>query len=203
MENTSFFYLTNQSNPIEIRDEINTKNYDFLVIPSENLQLDFHVHLQHGQTKKLNIGIYNHQHFQIQCRVFITYADQFNTCEVQVIALGADQSQTNVTVDAIVQNDNNKIHQSIKGFLLSDQAKISGLPLLNIETNEIVATHGLAIGSLNKEQMFYLMTKGFSFDQVKQILLLSQFQTLLVSCSDQDKEFYLDQINQLWSKNSE
>ncbi len=203
MEIANFNYLTQGEYHLVLEDDVEESQTNFLIIPEANVDFNLKIHLRKQQMKRVQIGIYNHHHFVINCHVTVDYQDQGNDCQVEVVCLGADHSKTEIHVKGNIRTDNNKIVQSIKGFLLSEQAKIVGLPLLDIHTNQVIANHGLAIGSLNKEQMFYLMTKGFSATQVKQILLLSQFQTILAVCSEDEQKFYLDQINYLWSQNHE
>lgn len=198
MEVTNFNFVSQQTNEIIIENNQHQTN-NFLIIPDEDIDFNLNVILKRCETKRIQIGIYNYHKHKIKCRVNVQFLDQYNECDVNVIALGADQSNTQIEVEATVVSENNKIIQNIKGFLFSSQAFISGLPLLNIETNQIIASHGLAIGSLNKEQIFYLMSKGFDKNQVKKILLLSQFENLLSYCNDNEKQRYLEKINNLWS----
>lgn len=198
MEVTNFNFVSQQTNEIIIENNQHQTN-NFLIIPDEDIDFNLSVILKRCETKHIQIGIYNYHKHKIKCHINVQFLDQYNECDVNVIALGADQSNTQIEVKATVVSENNKIIQNIKGFLFSSQAFISGLPLLNIETNQIIASHGLAIGSLNKEQIFYLMSKGFDKNQVKKILLLSQFENLLSYCNDNEKQRYLEKINNLWS----
>ena len=51
-------------------------------------------------------------------------------------------------------------HLEHEGLLLSEHARISALPELNVETNDVKATHSSAIHLILSDQLFYLQTRG-------------------------------------------
>lgn len=62
-------------------------------------------------------------------------------------------------------------YQSSNTILLSDDAVIFANPHLEIETNELKASHGATTGSLNEEELFYLQQRGMSREKSTNILL--------------------------------
>lgn len=59
----------------------------------------------------------------------------------------------------------------IKNLLLDDSSTIISQPNLWIQTDEVKATHGLANFGLENEQSFFLKTRGFSDNQIENILV--------------------------------
>jgi len=75
----------------------------------------------------------------------------------------------NIYVQPTAQKTN--AFQSNKNILLSDEATIHTKPNLEIRANDVKCSHGATVGQLDKEQLFYLCTKGLDENSAKQILL--------------------------------
>ncbi|MGH9910702.1 MAG: SufB/SufD family protein, partial [Nitrososphaerales archaeon] len=56
-------------------------------------------------------------------------------------------------------------------ILLDKGAKSDAIPGLEIETNEVKATHSASVAQMDEEQMFYLMSRGFSKDSARRIII--------------------------------
>ena len=50
--------------------------------------------------------------------------------------------------------------QSGRGLLLSDRARIDAKPELEIEADDVKCAHGVAIGQIDQDQLFYLKSRG-------------------------------------------
>ena len=68
--------------------------------------------------------------------------------------------------------------QEIKGFLFSNNAKITAIPSLIIDTNKINAAHSVNIGYVNKDFIFYLETKGFNYKQAINTIIENEISIL-------------------------
>ena len=66
-------------------------------------------------------------------------------------------------------------YQQHKGLLLSPDALISCVPELNIYAEDVICTHGSAIGALDKLALFYMCSRGLSEQEAKKMLLLGFF----------------------------
>ncbi len=51
-------------------------------------------------------------------------------------------------------------YQANRNLLLSEGATADSVPMLEIETNDVRCTHGVAVGPIDEEQAFYLMSRG-------------------------------------------
>ncbi|MBU1118290.1 SufD family Fe-S cluster assembly protein [Patescibacteria group bacterium] len=58
--------------------------------------------------------------------------------------------------------------------LMSKKCSVESKPFLEIDTHDVTCTHAVTTGTLNKEQVRYLMTRGISKKKA-QILMLSGF----------------------------
>ncbi len=62
-------------------------------------------------------------------------------------------------------------YQLNNNLLLSDTATANSKPGLEIFADDVKASHGATVGELDKEQLFYLRTRGFTEAQAKNMLI--------------------------------
>jgi Fe-S cluster assembly protein SufB/Fe-S cluster assembly protein SufD len=65
---------------------------------------------------------------------------------------------------------------SYHALLLSRDAMADAIPTLEIDTNDVKATHSAAVEQLDQEQLFYLMSKGLDEDTARQLVVLAFFE---------------------------
>ena len=61
-------------------------------------------------------------------------------------------------------------YQSNRNLVGSETAKMHSKPQLEIYNDDVKCSHGTAIGQLDKNQLFYMMTRGISEDQARLML---------------------------------
>ena len=63
-------------------------------------------------------------------------------------------------------------HQENRNLLLSDEAKAESIPELEILTNDVVrCNHGVTVGQIDKDQIFYLMSRGLLQKDAEQVIV--------------------------------
>ena len=72
-------------------------------------------------------------------------------------------------------------------LLLGEHAHIDAVPILEIENNEVQCSHGVTIGSISDEQLFYLQARGIFIEDAKKMLLLGFFDRMLISMGELGK----------------
>jgi len=70
-------------------------------------------------------------------------------------------------------------HQQNRNLLLSDDATVNTKPHLEIDTDDLVASHGATVGALDQEQLFYLRSRGLEETQARAALTYAFVQELL------------------------
>jgi hypothetical protein len=58
-----------------------------------------------------------------------------------------------------------------RNILLDESAKVTSLPVLKIETDDTQCSHKVATGTLCKDQLFYLQSRGYSLCEAKKALI--------------------------------
>lgn len=71
---------------------------------------------------------------------------------------------------------NSRGYLSYHALLLSRDAMADAIPTLEIDTNDVKATHSAAVEQLDESQLFYLMSKGLDEDSAKQLMVLAFFE---------------------------
>jgi len=84
-----------------------------------------------------------------------------------------DNSKAVFEAKSIVNENANfsKVLQNSNTILLSDDATIFAKPHLEISIDELEASHGATVGSLNKEQLLYLCSRGIEESKAYDMLL--------------------------------
>ena len=62
-------------------------------------------------------------------------------------------------------------YQLSKAILLSDNSEFNAKPELEIYADDVKCSHGSASGSLNKESIFYIMSRGLNYKEAKELLI--------------------------------
>ncbi len=75
---------------------------------------------------------------------------------------------------------NSNVSQKSRCLLLSDKARAHGMPKLIVKTNELVCYHGFSTSRIDKEQMYYLESRGIDPQQSLKMSLQS-FATPVIS----------------------
>jgi len=73
----------------------------------------------------------------------------------------------------------NKIHIDIQGFNIGKSCSITGLPIFIINSCELNATHSLNICKINKNELFYLLSKGLKENEAISMIIWSKFASCL------------------------
>lgn len=82
-------------------------------------------------------------------------------------AKGVFQGKIHIAPDA-VKTEGYQLH---KALLLSDEAEVDVKPELEIFADDVKCSHGAASGELDKEQLFYLQSRGIGEDEAKTLLI--------------------------------
>lgn len=74
---------------------------------------------------------------------------------------------------------NSRAYLAEHGMILGKEARADAIPGLEIETNEVKATHSASVAQINDEELFYLMSRGLSEDAAKKMIIIGFFEPLV------------------------
>ncbi len=71
---------------------------------------------------------------------------------------------------------NSNAYLSQHAMLMSRESRSDAIPGLEIETNEVKATHSASVSQIDEEQIFYLESRGIPEDETKKMITLGFFE---------------------------
>ena len=107
--------------------------------------------------------------------IFINHLKKHTTSDFQNYAIAVDNAN-------MILNNNAKI---VQGLTLSSSAKIKAMPNLYIDEYDVIANHAASIGSISKEDLFYLMSRGLEERDAAKLIVLGFVQPLLDKIADE------------------
>jgi Fe-S cluster assembly protein SufD len=92
-----------------------------------------------------------------------------------------DQAKTIFSGLIVVEPDAQKTdaYQSNRNLMLSDEAEANSLPGLEIQANDVRCTHGATSARIDREQEFYLESRGIRAAQAQELLVFGFFEEVL------------------------
>lgn len=70
-------------------------------------------------------------------------------------------------------------YQANRNLVLSDHAKATSIPMLEIDNNEVRCTHGATVGPVDPQSMFYLQSRGIPAATAKRMIVQGFFGEVL------------------------
>jgi len=70
-------------------------------------------------------------------------------------------------------------HQENRNLLLSDDAVVNTKPHLEIDADDVKASHGATVGALDDAQLFYLRSRGIEESEARDMLIFAFVEALL------------------------
>lgn len=82
-------------------------------------------------------------------------------------------------------------------MLLSDTAKSKALPMLLCTEEDVEGNHSSAAGKIEKDMLFYIMCRGFSYKEAMKLIVKAKFNEILGNIKDEElKEEILNNIDE-------
>ena len=82
--------------------------------------------------------------------------------------------------------------QMSRALLLSKLAESNSKPELEIFADDVTCAHGATIGELDKDQFFYLLSRGISYDEARDMLIKAYLSEIL---NEVQNEFLYNQLD--------
>lgn len=70
-------------------------------------------------------------------------------------------------------------------LVLGDHTKNRSDPILEIEADDVKASHGATTGRVDKDQVYYLMSRGLTSQEAQNIIVEGFFESLIAQIADQ------------------
>lgn len=120
-------------------------------------------------------------------KVEIYHPVKRTTSLIENYAIAEDESKINLDNNGTIKQkaSGSDARQMSKGLTIGKNATIKAQPNLFIDEYDVTASHSAAIGSLNQEDMFYLMSRGINEAEASKMMTMSYIQPLLDCIKDE------------------
>ena len=88
---------------------------------------------------------------------------------------------------------NSKGYQKEDVLMLSPDAEANSIPQLEIENNDVKCSHAATATHLDKERLFYLMTRGMSEGTARKMVVRGFLEPFIMQCKNQQLIEYVQQ----------
>lgn len=112
------------------------------------------------------------------------------------------ESMSNIIAEGILNNNAYKQFKGIIDFiegskksegleienciLLDDSSISRSCPMLMCHEEDVEGSHGVSTGKIDKDILFYLLSRGFSLKEAKKLYILSKFNTIINGITDEN-----------------
>ena len=100
--------------------------------------------------------------------------------------------QGKIYVDSIAQKTDG--YQLSKAILLNDKTEFNAKPELEIYADDVKCSHGSASGSLNENSIFYLRSRGLSYQEAKNLLIKGFLLDVIEKITDEEIKSFIKDI---------
>lgn len=130
---------------------------------------------------KINNYLISTERQKIKHKAYIYHNIKQTNSSIQNYCIAKDESEiycdNNTTI--ISGAKGSAAYQKTKGMLVGNKSNIEVNPNLYIDEYDVMAGHGATIGSMSKEELFYLMSRGLSKERAEHLAVVSLVNPLL------------------------
>ena len=162
------------------------------------------IKLKTDSVVKLVISCFAKKKLQKNFQIKIDHLEDNASSSINAYVVAAEQANVKVKVvsDIKPKTTKNATAQEIKGVLLSNSSSIHGEPQLIIDDNNVKATHAMAIGSINPNQIFYLTSRGIDKATATQLILMGYFNAALnIIEKKKERNEWISKVKKLFKEN--
>ena len=88
-------------------------------------------------------------------------------------------------------------YQLSRALLLNDQTEFNAKPELEIYADDVKCSHGSTSGNIDEDFIFYLMSRGLSYEQSKQLLVNGFLHEVLEKITDEKIKIFIKKLTGL------
>ena len=119
------------------------------------------------------------QRYDYETNLIHNSPDSTGSAQARGVLKGESQSIFKGMIKIVNAAKNSKSYLAHHAMILERTAKSDGIPSLEIDNNEVRATHSASVAQIDEEQLFYLMARGLSNDEARKMVVLGFFEPVL------------------------
>ena len=119
------------------------------------------------------------QRYDFETNLIHNSPDSTGSTQARGVLKGESQSIFKGMIKIVNAARNSRSYLAHHAMLLERTAKSDAVPSLEIENNEVKATHSASVAQIDEEQLFYLMARGLPYDEARKTIVLGFFEPVL------------------------
>jgi FeS assembly protein SufD len=119
------------------------------------------------------------QRYDFETNLIHNSPDSTGSTQARGVLKGESQTIFKGMIKIVNAAKNSRSYLAHHAMLLERTAKSDGVPSLEIENNEVRATHSASVAQIDEEQLFYLAARGLPPDEAKKMVVLGFFEPVL------------------------
>ena len=119
------------------------------------------------------------QRYDYETNLIHNSPDSTGSTQARGVLKGESQSIFKGMIKIVNAAKNSRSYLAHHAMILERTAKSDGVPSLEIDNNEVRATHSASVAQIDEEQLFYLMARGLSPDEARKTVVLGFFEPVL------------------------
>lgn len=173
---------------IELKEKSDFKLYN-VITTSNNVEINILCNMNeiNSNFESLNVVLASDES-DYHSYIDVKHNAKGTNSNVEVYAIAKDNAKIILDNNATIKKGCCKAvaRQKAKGLTLNKKSVIKALPNLFIDEYDVIANHAASIGSLNPEDLFYLMSRGLPKEEASKIIIMG-FITPLVECVNDEE----------------
>ncbi len=133
----------------------------------------------------------SNERFKKNYNINFNHLSEFTTSKIKAFGVSLKESEIKVNGVSFIEKTSIKSNasQEVKIILFDKTSKGSASPILKIECDDIKASHGCSIGSINDDHLYYLLSRGIDIETVRKLIVLGYILPIKDYFNDKEKEY--------------
>lgn len=174
-------YNSNITLNANLKENATLKIYN-LAFVDNNYKCNIDVNLN-GEASNVNIiNVYlGINDSSLDSNIQMNHFAKHSVSMLDTYAIGKNNAKLNLNNNAFIKQgmSQSDAKQSTRGLNLSSNSSIKAQPNLFIDEYDVIASHSCSIGSIDKDELFYLMSRGLPEEQAHEIVVLGFIQPII------------------------
>ncbi|HBB26888.1 TPA: hypothetical protein DCZ36_00125, partial [Candidatus Gracilibacteria bacterium] len=141
---------------------------------------------------RIQCGFHVSENGKIEAIIKSSFEANHATSEIRILSLADSLGEVLLDSAIDIKEGTKQIVGRLKErhIFLGSSGKIRGIPALIVHSDDIEASHALAIDRISDEELFYLRSRGFNRDEGTGLLLDGAVSEIFAGLEKMDEEMY-------------
>ena len=119
------------------------------------------------------------QRYDFESNLLHNSRDSTGSTQARGVLKGESQTIFKGMIKIVREAKNSRSYLAHHSMILERSAKSDAIPGLEIDNNEVKATHSASVAQIDEEQLFYLEARGLPPDEARKMVVLGFFEPVL------------------------